>query len=263
MRFATTLMTLVLCLSLLVVGSLPHAQQVAAAEQVRQLSMLAQRQKDLAKADAQLPPVPASSAQKLAAALEHVQLGLGAGGPAGEAALGSAAGEICPLGTDVVLDLEQGLSRMVDAMPELAERSAHVRPDIDRVATALDRLCRTLQDTSAPAAERSADVLAQVNALLAGSPPPVTGIRFEGPASRQPAPAILQELDGSTASPLNPAPPGPADLAETMEIQFTDDIRQLAADLQHDPERIVSYVHDTIHYEPYRGSLREDGVGWP
>lgn len=256
MRPPTILLTLSLCLALVVTGSLPHAQQLAAAEQVRQLSLLVQRQKALAQADETAPAIPASDAQKLAAALERLQLELNAGTPAGEATLRAAAGAICPLASNVITRLEQGLAQMAGDDPTLRERAAAVRPDIDRVAAALSHLCDTLAETTRPAAERSTDVQAQLNALLAGSEPQVTGLNFGLAATGRPVLMVQPEAGEPDASPADPAPPGPADLAETMEIQFTDDIRQLATDLHHDPGRIVDYVRNVTHYEPYRGSLR-------
>lgn len=50
--------------------------------------------------------------------------------------------------------------------------------------------------------------------------------------------------------------PSPADLAETMEVQWTQDIIDLAADLGNSPLAIYRYVKNHIDYQPYYGSLK-------
>jgi hypothetical protein len=53
-----------------------------------------------------------------------------------------------------------------------------------------------------------------------------------------------------------PAPPVPADLAETMEIQFTQDILAKAAELNHDPVKIYNWVRNNVEYVPTWGSIQ-------
>jgi len=50
--------------------------------------------------------------------------------------------------------------------------------------------------------------------------------------------------------------PDADDLKETIEIQFTPDLKKLAADLGHDPVKIYEYVRNGFDYEPYLGSRK-------
>jgi hypothetical protein len=52
------------------------------------------------------------------------------------------------------------------------------------------------------------------------------------------------------------APPSPADLVETEEIQFTDEIKALAQSLDYQPVKIFNWVHDHIDYLPAHGSIQ-------
>ena len=52
------------------------------------------------------------------------------------------------------------------------------------------------------------------------------------------------------------APPIAADLAETMEVQLTPEIRAKAIELGNNPVRIYEFVHNAVEYEPYYGSLK-------
>lgn len=52
------------------------------------------------------------------------------------------------------------------------------------------------------------------------------------------------------------APPTQDDLGETIEVQFTSDIQQLAADLGNSPVKIFNYIRNNFEYEPYYGSLK-------
>lgn len=47
-----------------------------------------------------------------------------------------------------------------------------------------------------------------------------------------------------------------ADLDETIEVQFTDEIRELAANLSYSPVRMYEYVRNNFDYEVYYGSLK-------
>ena len=49
---------------------------------------------------------------------------------------------------------------------------------------------------------------------------------------------------------------GDPNLAETIEVQFTQEIRDLAASLNHNPVKIYEYVRNNFEYEPYYGSLK-------
>jgi transglutaminase-like putative cysteine protease len=52
------------------------------------------------------------------------------------------------------------------------------------------------------------------------------------------------------------APPASEDLAETIEVQFTPEITQLAADLEHNPVKIYNWVHNNIEFMPTWGSIQ-------
>jgi hypothetical protein len=51
-------------------------------------------------------------------------------------------------------------------------------------------------------------------------------------------------------------PPTSDDLAETIEIQLTPEIRAKAAELGNNPIKIYEYVRNNFQYEPYYGSLK-------
>ena len=50
--------------------------------------------------------------------------------------------------------------------------------------------------------------------------------------------------------------PGPEDLAETIEVQFTQKIQDLAAQLDHDPLKIYNWVRNNIEFAPTYGSIQ-------
>lgn len=50
--------------------------------------------------------------------------------------------------------------------------------------------------------------------------------------------------------------PTPADLAETIEVQFTPEIQTLAAELEHNPVKIYNWVHNNIDFVPTYGSIQ-------
>ncbi len=52
------------------------------------------------------------------------------------------------------------------------------------------------------------------------------------------------------------APPTDVDLAETIEVQFTPEITQLAADLDHNPVQIFNWVHNNVEFVPTWGSIQ-------
>lgn len=52
------------------------------------------------------------------------------------------------------------------------------------------------------------------------------------------------------------AAPGPGDLLETVDIEFTPEITALAADLHHSPVEIFSYVRNQCAFEAYLGSRK-------
>ncbi len=81
------------------------------------------------------------------------------------------------------------------------------------------------------------------------------------PQSLTPEPilvAFIGSLAGLLSSTVVQAtnPPTDADLAETIEIQFTPEITAKAEELQHNPVEIYEYVRNNFEYEPYYGSLK-------
>jgi transglutaminase-like putative cysteine protease len=50
--------------------------------------------------------------------------------------------------------------------------------------------------------------------------------------------------------------PAAADLSETVEVQFTPEIRQLAQSLDHNPVKIFNWVHNNIEFIPTWGSIQ-------
>ncbi len=50
--------------------------------------------------------------------------------------------------------------------------------------------------------------------------------------------------------------PTAADLAETLDIEITTDMRQLAESLNNNPAEIYAWVHNTIHFIPSYGSIQ-------
>jgi transglutaminase-like putative cysteine protease len=57
-------------------------------------------------------------------------------------------------------------------------------------------------------------------------------------------------------TPAATTPPTPADLAETIEVQFTPEIRQLADSLGRNPVRIFNWVRNNIEFVPTWGSIQ-------
>jgi transglutaminase-like putative cysteine protease len=63
-------------------------------------------------------------------------------------------------------------------------------------------------------------------------------------------------LVGAPAAAALPALPTPEDLAPTEDVQITDEIRALAASLDHNPVKISNWVHDNIEFLPTYGSIQ-------
>jgi len=51
-------------------------------------------------------------------------------------------------------------------------------------------------------------------------------------------------------------PPTDADLAETIEVKFTPEIKAKAAELNHNPTKIYNYVRNNIEFVPTYGSIQ-------
>lgn len=69
------------------------------------------------------------------------------------------------------------------------------------------------------------------------------------------APAYAPNLPNVEPSKL-PKTPTDDDLAETIEVQFTQDITTLTAQLEHNPIKMYEWVKNNIVYEPYYGSRK-------
>ena len=51
-------------------------------------------------------------------------------------------------------------------------------------------------------------------------------------------------------------PPTDADLAETIEVQFTPELQEIANLLEHNPVLLYEFVRNNFEYEPYHGSVK-------
>jgi len=96
--------------------------------------------------------------------------------------------------------------------------------------------------------------------LLSSDPKPET---LALPFSVNSVPSVANEvalnselgtLNLALASP--PDPPTADDLAETPEVQFTQDIQNLAAQLNHSPVKIFEWVKNNIEFVPTYGSIQ-------
>jgi hypothetical protein len=68
--------------------------------------------------------------------------------------------------------------------------------------------------------------------------------------------ARFAALAAQTSGIARTAPPGPADLAPTEEVQLTDEIRALAASLGNDPRRIYEWVRNEVEFVPTFGAIQ-------
>ena len=80
-------------------------------------------------------------------------------------------------------------------------------------------------------------------------------------SSDSPASASDSPEPSSASSPAEPrtpnvSPPAPGDTLEAEEIQFTENIRNLATALENDPLTIFNYVANNVDYVPYYGSKK-------
>ncbi len=84
------------------------------------------------------------------------------------------------------------------------------------------------------------------------APPGLNSAPTSGPTSDKRSGANT----GDSLSPLATSPPVPADLAETIEVKFTPEIRQLADSLGRNPVRIYNWVRNNIEFVPVWGSIQ-------
>ncbi|MEZ5581651.1 MAG: transglutaminase domain-containing protein [Candidatus Competibacteraceae bacterium] len=68
--------------------------------------------------------------------------------------------------------------------------------------------------------------------------------------------AFAKEVSIRAASVAQSTSPTPADLAETIEVKFTPEITQLAADLNNNPVQIYNWVRNNIEFVPTWGSIQ-------
>lgn len=83
--------------------------------------------------------------------------------------------------------------------------------------------------------------------ILVASDGPLTGLLDSPiPDTQSPTPMLLALAD----------PPTSSDLSETIEVQFTPEIRAKATELGNNPVKIYEYVKNNFFFEPYYGSLK-------
>ncbi|MCF6258154.1 MAG: transglutaminase-like domain-containing protein [Gammaproteobacteria bacterium] len=70
------------------------------------------------------------------------------------------------------------------------------------------------------------------------------------------ADSILNGILDALVSPAYAEEPTAADLAETLDIEITADMRQLAESLNNNPAEIYAWVHNNIHFIPSYGSIQ-------
>lgn len=72
-------------------------------------------------------------------------------------------------------------------------------------------------------------------------------------------PGLIEKVADALSTPAYAAPvdgPTPADLTETIDVQLTDAIKDLATQLNHDPVRIYNWVRNNIDFMPTYGSIQ-------
>ena len=87
--------------------------------------------------------------------------------------------------------------------------------------------------------------------LMIASNGPLTGL-----ISKKTAAAISSDLPSGSYQIALANLPTDADLAETIEVQFTPEIRAKAAELGNNPVKIYNWVRNNIEYVPTYGSIQ-------
>lgn len=67
---------------------------------------------------------------------------------------------------------------------------------------------------------------------------------------------LLTTSTVTAVTPLKKEPAGPADLAETIEVQLTPEIRAKAQELEYKPVKIYEWVRNNVEYVPTWGSIQ-------
>ncbi len=67
---------------------------------------------------------------------------------------------------------------------------------------------------------------------------------------------ILTSSTVAAVTPLKKEPAGPADLAETIDVQLTPEIRAKALELEYKPVKIYEWVRNNVEYVPTWGSIQ-------
>lgn len=67
---------------------------------------------------------------------------------------------------------------------------------------------------------------------------------------------LLTSSTVTATTPLKKEPAGPADLAETIEVQLTPEIRAKAQELEYKPLKIYEWVRNNVEYVPTWGSIQ-------
>ncbi len=126
------------------------------------------------------------------------------------------------------------------------KKRSHLDPDKlpHRTAEPVNKEPRTKPDEFLKDDPRSHIARLKSKRVLIASNGPLTPL-FDGPKRQQPL-SIAQTTSQPTA----------ADLAETVEVRLTPEIRAKAAELGHDPLRIYNWVRNTIEFVPTYGSIQ-------
>ena len=126
------------------------------------------------------------------------------------------------------------------------KKRSHLDPDKlpHRTAEPVNKEPRTKPDEFLKDDPRSNIARLKSKHVLVASNGPLTTL-FDGPKRQQPL-SIAQTTSQPTA----------ADLAETVEVRLTPEIRAKAAELGHDPLRIYNWVRNTVEFVPTYGSIQ-------
>jgi transglutaminase-like putative cysteine protease len=137
-------------------------------------------------------------------------------------------------------DVENRAEKALKHIDKVKPQKKHVPLDPEklphRAAEPTDRKPRTTEE------EFREELKAQVKPILVASAGPLTGLLD--------ADSEYMLLAQATGAPTD------ADLAETLEVKFTEDIVSKAAELGNDPRAIYEWVRNNIEFVPTHGSIQ-------
>ncbi|HUU44815.1 MAG TPA: transglutaminase-like domain-containing protein, partial [Acidobacteriota bacterium] len=136
----------------------------------------------------------------------------------------------------------QALAGLTGLLSDLSD--AETAGDQAGAAQALYELQQFFADQSPPPNPALLDPTPRPMLLEPVAPPPIR----DDADQRRPAAYPLASAQAAAYD--------PADLVETVDIQFTDDIVALAAELNHSPAAIYEYVRNNCTFESYLGSRK-------